>query len=372
LHVAFIHDALPEYRRPLFDLIGRRHRVNFFFTDARSESLPEGSVRVKGFRVPEMSDFVIAPRLLGKLVEVHRRDPFDVVLLPDLGFFSCHIGYLFSRSARLPYVLWTGEWCPVRHPRRWAMRPLEGGIAKGAAACLAYSSRTQQRLEQLGVPAERIRVAGNASDYRYSQPSRGELDRVRREWSIEDRQVILFLGRLLEFKGPDILLEAFAGLEPSRKAFLVLAGQGPLLHRLQQQVRRRRMAHVHFTGHTVESSREKDLLYGLASVFVLPSRRWRTAEPWGLVLNEAASASLPIVTTQWAGAVGDLIRDGETGFVIPAEDPPSLGAMIMEILENPHQAKERGLRARDVASGFTIDRIADALDWGIRTAEAAK
>lgn len=372
MHVAFLQDALPGYRRPLFDQMGRSHRVTFFFTEAKAGSLPPESVAVKGYRIPEMSDYVVAPRLLRELMQVHRRDPFDVVILPDLGFFSCHIGYLFSRAARLPYVLWTGEWWPVHHPRRWAMRPLEQAIATEAGACLAYGTRSQHRLEQLGVRQERIRITGNASDYQYSPPGREELDRLRKEWLIEDRQVVLFLGRLLEFKGPDILLEAFAGLEASRRAFLVVAGTGPLLHRLQERVRRGKVANVRLTGSTVESAREKDLLYGMASVFVLPSRRWRTAEPWGLVLNEAASASLPILTTEWAGAVGDLIRDGETGFVVPPEDPRALRASIAEILEHPQQAKERGLRARVVASGFTVARMAEALDWGIRTAEATK
>lgn len=372
LHVAFVHDALPPYRRQLFDRIAGRHRITFFFTNVRDHALGDRSVSVRGYRVPEMSDYVIAPCLLRELRESHQRDPFDAVVLPDLGNFSCQMGYLFSRSTKLPYVLWTGEWCAVRHPRRWVMRPLEKAIARDAAACLAYGSRAVERLKQLGASAEQIRITGNSSDYHFSAPHRDALDRIRKDWAIGDRPVILYLGRLLKFKGPDVLVEAFAEVAQSGKAYLVVAGGGPLLPALQEQVRRKELTHVHFTGRTVEGSSEKDLLYALASVFVLPSRRWRTAEPWGLVLNEAASAALPIVTTHWAGAVGDLIRDGETGFVIPAEDPRSLCAVILEILEQPLGAKERGLRAREVAARFTIDRMADALDWGIRTAAARR
>jgi glycosyltransferase involved in cell wall biosynthesis len=196
------------------------------------------------------------------------------------------------------------------------------------------------------------------------------LDQLRREWLIHDRQIVLFLGRLVRFKGPDLLLDAFAGIGPERGLSLVLAGQGPELRSLQERARRRGVENVHFTGRAVEGRHEKDLLYGLASVFVLPSRRGRIAEPWGLVLNEAASASLPIVTTQWAGAVGDLIRDGDTGFVVPSEDAKSLRATLLDIRDHPRQAQELGLRAREAAMPFTIERMADAFDWGIESAAA--
>jgi len=372
LHVAFVHDALPSYRRPLFNLVAQRHRVTFFFTNVKEAPLAERYVSVRGYRLPEMSDYVVAPSLLRELREVHRRDPFDVVVLPDLGSFSCEIGYLFARLARLPYVLWSGEWMAVRHPRRWLMAPLERSITQGAAACLAYGSRTKGRLKQLGASEGRIRATGNASDYWFSPPAVEDLAKTRQDWSIGNRRVILFLGRLLEFKAPDVLLEAFARVDRSGNAYLVMAGQGPLLGTLQGRARRRRLTNVHFTARAVNGNQEKDLLYGLASAFVLPSRRWRTVEPWGLVLNEAASACLPIVATEWVGAVGDLIRDGETGYVVPGDEPGALAEAILDILQRPEQARERGLRAREVASQFTLDRMAGAMDWAIQAAADAR
>lgn len=372
LHVAFVHDALPPYRRPLFNLVAQRHRVTFFFTNVKDGSLAGRCVSVRGYRLPQMSDYVVAPTLFRELKEFHRRDPFDVVILPDLGNFSCQIGYFFARLSNLPYALWSGEWLAVGHPRRWLMAPLERSIVQSAAACLAYGSRAKRRLRQLGASEERIRASGNASDYRFSPPAVDDLAEIRQEWSIGDRRVILFLGRLLEFKAPDVLLEAFVRMGRSGNAYLVMAGQGPLLGSLQGRARQRRLTNVHFTGQVVNGDQEKNLLYGLASAFVLPSRRWRTVEPWGLVLNEAASARLPIVATEWVGAVGDLIRDGETGYVIPGDEPGTLAEAILDILQRPEQAKERGLRAREVASQFTIERMAGAIDWAIQTAADAR
>ena len=122
------------------------------------------------------------------------------------------------------------------------------------------------------------------------------------------------------------------------------------------------LANVHFTGESVRGSTEKDLLYSLASIFVLPSRRWRVAEPWGLVLNEAASASLPIVASEWVGAAGDLVRDGETAYLVPDNDPARLAAAVLTVLGDPGRAQAVASRACELARSFTVERMAEAFD----------
>jgi glycosyltransferase involved in cell wall biosynthesis len=95
-------------------------------------------------------------------------------------------------------------------------------------------------------------------------------------------------------------------------------------------------------------------------VFVLPSRAGRIAEPWGLVLNEAASAGLPIVTTDEVGAAGDLIRDGDTGRIVTGGDPQALAEAIAVLLRSPETAHAFAARAKTQAASFTVERMADA------------
>jgi glycosyltransferase involved in cell wall biosynthesis len=360
IRVAFIHDSYPEYRRPLFARLMERYDLRCFFLNENPAELPPRSESVRAWRIPEMSDFIVAPSLAGRLWAAHRRESFDVVCCPEPASFSALAAGRFARRIGRPYVVFSGEWYPARHPRRALTFGLERDLVRGAACCLAYGTRVRERLERMGVDSGRILVTGNASPYAFSPAPMEDIVAIRREWSIGDKPVVLFLGRLMSFKAPDVLVKAFSLLHRETAAFLLIAGSGPLREELAGQARRLGLDDVRITGREVRGAAEKNLLYSLARVFVLPSRRGRTAEPWGLVINEAASAALPIVTTDGVGAAGDLIRDGDTGRVVPSGDPRAMASAILGFLQAPDTARACGERARGQAARFTIERMADA------------
>jgi glycosyltransferase involved in cell wall biosynthesis len=164
---------------------------------------------------------------------------------------------------------------------------------------------------------------------------------------------------MIAFKAPDLLVEGFELLEGGN-LFLLLAGSGPLLPVLRKRIAKKLAGRAFCTGREVRGDTEKNLLFSLASLFVLPSRAGRVAEPWGLVLNEAASAALPIITARTVGAVGDLIRDQETGIVVRGNDPIALADAISSCLRAPEESRAMGRRAQQAAAEFTIARMADA------------
>jgi glycosyltransferase involved in cell wall biosynthesis len=360
IRVAFVHDSFPDYRRLLFHRLARQHDIRFFFLNENSTGLPTGSESVRGFRIPEMSDYIVAPSLVARILAAHRKAPFDVILCPEPSNFSAHAAWFAAQRIGRPYVVFSGEWYMARHPRRWLTYLLERAIVRGAGSCLAYGTRVRDRLLAMGADPSGIIISGNTSGYRFSPLSDADLAQARLRWGTGTDPVILFLGRLLPFKAPEILLEAFSLVRNQSPCSLLIAGDGPRLPALRFQAERLELRDVHFTGSKVRGDREKDLFYSLASVFVLPSRRSRVAEPWGLVLNEAAAVGLPIVTTNDVGAVGDLIRDGETGLVVKGGEVHELAKAISIFLRSPEIARAYGSRARSRAAEFTIDRMADA------------
>jgi glycosyltransferase involved in cell wall biosynthesis len=362
IRVAFVHDSYPAYRRPLFARLAERYDLRCFFLNEDPAALPPLSVSVRGFRIPEMSDFIVAPSLVGKILAAHNRAPFDVVLCPEPSSFSALAAGFAARRIRRPYVVFSGEWYTARHPRRVITCGLERSLVRGAACCLAYGTRVRDRLMAMGVDSERIVITGNASPYVPTAVEEADRMRARREWEIGNLPVVLFLGRLLAFKAPEILVDAIAMMQTTTPSFLLIAGDGPRRESLRRQVRRLGLAGVRITGTEVRGNAEKDLLYSLADVFVLPSRKGRIAEPWGLVLNEAAAAGLPIVTTDGVGAAGDLIRDGDTGRVVKQGDARALADAISGLLRSPDTARRYGARAQEQAATFTIDRMAGAFD----------
>jgi glycosyltransferase involved in cell wall biosynthesis len=367
LRVAFVHDACSDYRRPLFRLLAERFDIRFFFLRGEAGDLPPGSELVPARRIPKMSELLIAPGLAGRIAAAHRQAPLDLICLPEPASFSAHAAWRAARRLRLPYVAWSGEWRTARHPRRWLTAPLERAIVRGASVCLAYGSRAGLRLQALGADPARILLTGNASGYAFHPAPPAQKRKARRDWGIGSRHVILFLGRLVNSKAPDLLVKACAKLRRA-DTFLLVAGDGPMRDSLRRQAARLGLDNFLCTGRAVRGAREKDLLYSLADVFVLPSRPGRTAEPWGLVLNEAASAALPIVTVESVGAVGDLIRDGENGIVVPAGDPQALAEGIDSCLRSIRTARAHGRRARAASAEFTVRRMADAFGRAFRLA----
>jgi glycosyltransferase involved in cell wall biosynthesis len=158
-----------------------------------------------------------------------------------------------------------------------------------------------------------------------------------------DAPLVLALGRLHENKAFDVLLDALA-LVPL--AHLWLAGEGPLRGALEAQARRLGIAgRVHFLGWREDTA----ALLAAADMLVCPSRH----EPLGNVVIEAWSAGVPVVATASAGPAA-LIREGETGLLVPVEDGAALAAAIERL------AGDSGLRTRLAAAG----RAAHASEFG--------
>ena len=100
--------------------------------------------------------------------------------------------------------------------------------------------------------------------------------------------------------------------------------------------------------------------YAAADAVVVPSIATRRfLEPWGLVCNEAMSQGRPVVATDAVGAAaGGLVRDGETGLVVPAADERALAAALERLLADPQLRSDLGRRARKAVGYYTYERAA--------------
>jgi len=141
---------------------------------------------------------------------------------------------------------------------------------------------------------------------------------------------LLYLGRLIALKCVDKLIDAIALLPPSmqKRIELTVAGEGPERNRLTTQVKRLTVSSsVIFLGPI--PSNEVRKVYAEHDVFILPSHH----EAWGLVINEALAAGLPVVAPYWIGAVADLVIDGHSGFVLEDNEPETIAKSLQRMLK---------------------------------------
>jgi glycosyltransferase involved in cell wall biosynthesis len=166
---------------------------------------------------------------------------------------------------------------------------------------------------------------------------------------------LLFVGRLVTEKAVDKLIEAMA-LLPSHVATntrLTIVGDGKCRQYLEMLCHKKRLSQrVHFVG-AVSSNSVGDF-FSTHDLFVLPSDR----EPWGLVVNEALLAGLPVAAPYWVGAATDLLVPGHSGFVLYDNSPETIAMAIVEaFLLGRSQLKRMGTNGREIvlAGGFHLD-----------------
>ena len=140
-------------------------------------------------------------------------------------------------------------------------------------------------------------------------------------------KLVLFAGKLTEFKGVDTLLRAAALYEKETNGDIVtlLAGNGEKFEYLNNLKDELGLKKVYFLGH--KSQDELRTLYSTADVFAMPSRR----EPFGLVAIEAMACGLPVVATE-EGGLPEFVKP-EVGSLVPVDDEASLSMSIFRELK---------------------------------------
>ncbi len=168
----------------------------------------------------------------------------------------------------------------------------------------------------------------------------------RKEFGIpDDKPVILFLGRIVEEKGIDILLRASVGLD----AFLLLAGDGAKLENYRNLAQDLGIeSRVRFTGWR----RDRSALLDLADVLVLPSR----SEPFGTVMAEAWSKNVPVVASRAEGP-RQYIEHGINGMLSDIEDVDGLANNLCAVIEDDNLRKKLIIGGTGLVSQFSKERV---------------
>lgn len=145
---------------------------------------------------------------------------------------------------------------------------------------------------------------------------------------------ILFCGQMILRKGVDILLQAFARLiESGLEARLLLVGREAELPEMLAALSPEVTKHIEHTG--FQAPEDLPQFFQQADIFVLPSRY----DGWGVVVNQAIGAGLPVICSDAVGAALDLVKPGVNGAIVPVGDVEALYKALKEYLQNPDAIK---------------------------------
>jgi D-inositol-3-phosphate glycosyltransferase len=233
--------------------------------------------------------------------------------------------------------------------RAGPFRFLERTLAHRAARIIAITeSLARFQIERVGLPRDKVEVVHYG------------LDDLPRAWGTNapdpvpaDARVLLCVCRLEPQKGVDVAIRALPDVPGAQ---LVVLGEGPQRAELERLARELGVQ-VYLPGRVPDVAawlRRADLL-------VHPVR-W---EGFGLALLEAMLASLAVVATR-VSSIPEIVSDGETGLLVPPDDPSALAAALNRVLADPAGYGDRG-RARARAE-FSVARMAEKTLEVYRTA----
>lgn len=288
---------------------------------------------------------------------LRRLDPAAVIVS---GFSIATVKVILSGR---PCIIWNGSITSAFRKEGFVKRSIRKVLAGRARAFVAYGSAARTYLIGLGASASDVFIGINTVDTAYFSR---ETEKCRRQVLVSDtRKRLLTISYLSPRKGMDRLLETVRQLAVLRNDFTVeIIGEGSERRALEQFVQANGMqAVVHFAGHLQRSDLPSRL--AAASLFLFQTN----FDIWGLTVNEAMAAGVPVCCSPNAGSAADLIHERETGFIVDFSDPVNAASLLNELLDQPELLQRAGTTAASfISRKATLEVSAQGFVSAIRRA----
>lgn len=210
-----------------------------------------------------------------------------------------------------------------------------------------YTRRAISRALSSDSHSKLVRLAPGIDTQHFSPAKKSP--RIRRELGLEDKKVIVSVGRLVHRKGQDFLIDALPIIAQNiPSVHLLLVGEGPYRSELEKRadsldVRKR----ITFIGRVQYAELPEYICAG--DIFAMPSRSrlgGLEVEGLGIVYLEASACGLPVIGGVSGGAP-DAVIEGETGFSVDGKSASAIAQAATQLLENPEFAAKLGAQGRD-------------------------
>ena len=360
-NIFFIQPGYAHYRNELFRIISSRHDIHFIYET--SSNVYPGEVK-PGEISHTFLDKEYKISKFGLLYFFIKYRP-KIVITSVSDSFRSFATFLYTKIFKKKFVLWMIEW----KKRSYSSHPIKGipiwrkitnlisrKIILDCDALTAGGTASRKYAMSLGKSDDTIFYVINCSNDLRKMNNNVSFKKI----SDKNKITFLYMSRIIERKGLDLLIKAFTKLRQKRDDVrLIIAGDGPFKKSCEKLTIELSTQDVSFVGEIHPSMVIK--LYLSADIFVLPSRY----EPWGLVINEAMSLSLPIITTKGVAAAYDLVKEGYNGCVAKENSVKDLYLALNKIIRL--DIKQMGKNSRDLfEQKNNYNKMADGFSEAIK------
>ncbi len=332
------------------------HRFRYFFKQFEKLAGSTGilpTLKQNKFYYAVVPFFLIA-QLCSLLLLVKRTRP-DIIhahwLFPQ-GFFAVIAKMIFD----IPVVV-TGHGTDIFGLKGWFFEKIKFFTVLKSDKVTVVSRAAGEYLQKTIYMDVLPATVPMGVDSRKFNPDKKQNSGVRKLYGINDI-FLLFIGRLSEVKGVRYLIEAMPYvLNEYPEAKLLIVGDGESRQSLEEQVKELDLQNSVFFAGAIPNKNLPDY-YAAADIFIGPSIKtaYGDNEGFGLTFVEASMSGCLVIGTD-TGGIRDIIKDGETGFLVPQKDPAALAEKIVFVIKNRDNRTKVAKHGRD--------RCRKKYDWSV-------
>jgi len=294
----------------------------------------------------------IVPLLLKLLI---LRRCFNIQhILATSWIYAGILGWLSNRLWGISYSLLVHGLEVAKYQGIPFIERLMRAVLNRSSLIFAISHYTKACLEELGIDGERIKVVYGGVDPEAFRPGL-DTSQLKKRYSLEDKRVILTVGRLVKRKGHALVIEALPLLlkEVPDLVYLIV-GDGPERPRLKCLAERLKVSSNVMFATQVEDEM-LPYYYNLCQLMVMVNRKiGKDVEGFGLVFLEANACGKPVIGGRNGGVV-DAVVDGHTGLLVSESDKEAVARAILTLLQDEAYARKLGENGRQ--------RVLKELNW---------
>lgn len=315
----------------------------------RFESFQGIILKGKNIKVnEELDDQAICPQIIRYI----KKEVYDAIIVANPCTPTGIIAILYMKLRKIPFGIQSEGGFPK--DGRGIKEKIKKFIMSGAKLYFSTADIGDQYFLQYGAEKKNIYRYPFTSLYRSEILSRlltkEEKNQIKAELEIPYEKIVISVGRFIEVKGFDVFIQACSNLEGDVGIYIIGGEPTEEYLSLQKQLE---LSNLHFVGHVDKENMKK--YYCAADIFVLNSR----GDTWGLVINEAMSYGLPIISSDKCYAALALIEQGENGYIVPVDQINAFHEKISYLLKNDLLCKKIGEHNLEKSWDYTLEKMAE-------------
>lgn len=356
MKIMFLTTIPSPYRVNFFNELGKKCDLTVIFEkEASTERDNEwNNYKVENFKAVFLKGYAVKVNkaFCPEIIKIYKKTPNDILVIGGYNTPTAMYLITYLKRHKIKFIL-NADGGVIKQESKLVYL-IKKYFISSAFMWIGTSDGTKEYFRHYGADIDKIKMYPFTSIYdRYvlNEPvTESQKKMLRKKLNMKDQYTIISVGQFIHRKGFDILLKALGKINKDIQAYII---GGKETNEYMSIVKEYDLENVHFLSF-MDSGFLREY-YMASDLFVLATRE----DIWGLVINEAASCALPIVTTNACVAGVEFINKFNNGVLINKEDINGLAYAICSIKDNESMQNRMKKNSLAAARNYTFEKMVD-------------